>query len=412
MSSIKIGNTHILEVSLGKSKSQYYENSVEIMKGLPNYKYELGIHKVFINDIKEFIDHKESIDYLINKTVNWRSCNITMFGEILNSTYYANLLEKYAGAYWELFKQDSHISYEQLPLPFVHYPNNGAFLGFSEDIDSEIYFCECQKEAIHNYVSLRSVPSNIKFEGPRAYPLGEEAFPPDISEYSQYWSSNTIDYIKFKKDICFRCNNTIPERNFCGNGVFMNKYGWYVKAEYYRLGIDTYRHTVLPNHCQHSIYTQMKSYYDELNSKHATIFDNDFSLPSKPSHEREIENYVREQFGYKHIGEGWISEGILYDIIKRLYPKEDIIRHHRPTWLDRLELDIFLPNKKLAFEYQGIQHYQPIKHWGGEEQLKVRIEHDLRKKRLCKERGITLICIDYDEPLTEQYIKNRIRTKE
>ncbi len=410
MSSIKIGKTHILEISLGKSKSPFYQNSTELMKGLPNYTFKNGIHRILVNNIKEFLYHKNTIVYLINKTINWKSCSITIFGEKINTPYYADLLEKFSGAYWELFKHDSIISYENLPLSFVHYPSNGAFFGFSEDIDSEIYFCECQKDAIYNYIALRQLPSNIKYEGPRSYPLGAEAFPLDISERSQYWGNNlVVDFLKFKKNICFRCNNVIPEKDFGRNGIFMNKYGWYVKEEYYRLGIDTYRHTVLPNHCQHSIYTQMKNYYEELNSKHFTIFDTDFSLPSQPPHEREIENFVREKFGYKHIGEGWISEGILYDIVKNIYPNEEIIRHHRPLWLDRLELDIFLPNKKLAFEYQGIQHYQPIEHWGGEEQFKIRVEHDSRKKRLCKEHDITLVCIDYDEPLNEQYVKHKIK---
>ena len=46
-----------------------------------------------------------------------------------------------------------------------------------------------------------------------------------------------------------------------------------------------------------------------------------------------------------------------------------ILRHYRPDWLDRLELDIYIPSLKLAFEYQGQQHFHPLHVWGGEKAL-------------------------------------------
>ena len=88
-----------------------------------------------------------------------------------------------------------------------------------------------------------------------------------------------------------------------------------------------------------------------------------------------------------------------------------IIRHHRPNWLDRLELDIFLPDLKLAFEYQGQQHFHAIKAWGGEKALKDLQERDKKKAHLCHQNGITLITIDYTEPLTDEYLRHVISQK-
>ena len=50
----------------------------------------------------------------------------------------------------------------------------------------------------------------------------------------------------------------------------------------------------------------------------------------------------------------------------------------------------------------------PIKHWGGEKQLKKQKEHDSRKARICREKGVTLLTVDFDEPLTEIHIRERL----
>jgi hypothetical protein len=55
------------------------------------------------------------------------------------------------------------------------------------------------------------------------------------------------------------------------------------------------------------------------------------------------------------------------------------------------ELDIYIPNMKLAFELNGLFHYEPI---FGESKLEQIQNNDKRKFQACLERGIELCIID------------------
>jgi hypothetical protein len=57
-----------------------------------------------------------------------------------------------------------------------------------------------------------------------------------------------------------------------------------------------------------------------------------------------------------------------------------------------VELDIYLPQIKLAFEYQGEQHFYDIHFLGSKWSQQQR---DNEKKQLCIENGITLIEVPY-----------------
>ncbi len=88
---------------------------------------------------------------------------------------------------------------------------------------------------------------------------------------------------------------------------------------------------------------------------------------------------------------------------------EELKQHYRPEFLEFLELDVYIPELKLGFEYQGIQHFESIEHWGGESALKEVRVRDARKKSLCEKNGIRLIYCFYYEDLTKTLIKNKIK---
>ena len=72
-----------------------------------------------------------------------------------------------------------------------------------------------------------------------------------------------------------------------------------------------------------------------------------------------------------------------------LYPNIEIHFNRKDTI--NSELDIYIPSLKLAFELNGIYHYEPIH---SAEQLSKIQNNDKRKFQACLERGIELCIID------------------
>ena len=72
-----------------------------------------------------------------------------------------------------------------------------------------------------------------------------------------------------------------------------------------------------------------------------------------------------------------------------LYPKLEI--HYNRKDAINSELDIFIPFLKLAFELNGVFHYEPIY---GQEKLAQIQNNDHRKFQACLEKGIELCVID------------------
>lgn len=106
----------------------------------------------------------------------------------------------------------------------------------------------------------------------------------------------------------------------------------------------------------------------------------------------------------------WVHEKALLNIVESLFPDCTVLYHYRASWLENLELDIYIKDFKIGIEYQGIQHYEVVNHWGGTEGLEKRKFNDLKKKRLCEEQGVTLVYFDYTEPITTTYVRKKIGT--
>lgn len=62
-----------------------------------------------------------------------------------------------------------------------------------------------------------------------------------------------------------------------------------------------------------------------------------------------------------------------------------------------LPFDFYLPDYNILIEYQGVQHYEVIKRFGGLEGFKLREKHDQIKCKYCLLNNITLIIIPYWE---------------
>jgi hypothetical protein len=88
-----------------------------------------------------------------------------------------------------------------------------------------------------------------------------------------------------------------------------------------------------------------------------------------------------------------------------LYPTLDILYSDKTTI--NSELDIYIPSLRLAFELNGIFHYEPIY---GEDKLTQITNNDNRKFQACLEQAIQLCIIDtsgqkyFKESTSQKYL--------
>jgi len=82
--------------------------------------------------------------------------------------------------------------------------------------------------------------------------------------------------------------------------------------------------------------------------------------------------------------ENWIEEQLT-----KLYPNLQVLYNDKKAISS--ELDIYIPSLKLAFELNGIYHYEPIH---GKNKLASVQNNDSRKFQACLEQGIELCIID------------------
>ena len=105
----------------------------------------------------------------------------------------------------------------------------------------------------------------------------------------------------------------------------------------------------------------------------------------------------------------WVREEELYGVVRRLFPNEIVRRETSPKWLGRQRLDIYLPRVGLAIEHQGEQHYRPIEGFGGDHAFALTRERDERKRALCEENSVGVVDMRFDEALTVDNVRRRLR---
>jgi hypothetical protein len=94
-------------------------------------------------------------------------------------------------------------------------------------------------------------------------------------------------------------------------------------------------------------------------------------------------------------------------------PQINIIKNARKKAVPELkgyELDIYLPEYRLALEYNGIQHYEYNDrfHKNGIKDFIHQVMKDKIKYRLCVENGITLIRVKYTIKNIRQYVYDKL----
>jgi hypothetical protein len=124
---------------------------------------------------------------------------------------------------------------------------------------------------------------------------------------------------------------------------------------------------------------------------------------------RDAENKVRDILRIPRVGEGWVSETQLFNLVKLLFSDYEVIREARLDWLGSQRLDFFIPTLSLAIEYQGEQHFRPVERFGGEAGFQGAQLRDRRKRKLCKENGVKLVYFTYAQELSVERVEQRLR---
>lgn len=134
----------------------------------------------------------------------------------------------------------------------------------------------------------------------------------------------------------------------------------------------------------------------------------DYSFSLSPSAQklcvefmREAENTFREERDIPRVGEGWVAETALFYEVRDAFPNETVIQHGRPKWLARQHLDIFMPDRGVAVEYQGEQHDRPVDFFGGEEAFRKNVERDRKKLAKCKLNDVRVVYVREGYELAE-----------
>lgn len=76
--------------------------------------------------------------------------------------------------------------------------------------------------------------------------------------------------------------------------------------------------------------------------------------------------------------------------------------------LGRQSMDVYIPSISVGTEYQGIQHYEPVEHFGGKHAYLHRVELDNQKRELCAANHVKLLEWKYDSPLTKNSLNKKI----
>lgn len=76
----------------------------------------------------------------------------------------------------------------------------------------------------------------------------------------------------------------------------------------------------------------------------------------------------------------------------------------------QLYFDFYLPDYNLCIEYDGLQHFKPIKHFGGDENFYLIKKRDKIKNKFCDKHNIELLRISYKDnviKILEDWIKEQ-----
>ena len=111
---------------------------------------------------------------------------------------------------------------------------------------------------------------------------------------------------------------------------------------------------------------------------------------------------VRKTSGLPPRGEGWLAESQMLRLLSQKFSPHEVLSQYSPEWLQGLRFDAYIPDFKLAIEYQGEQHYKPVAVFGGEAGFSQTVKRDQLKRALAAQNTVTLEYISYEQDIDQE----------
>lgn len=403
-------------------KQEKYNDAVQIYyKKLGNKKYDmLQPELVYLKRLGNI--HLTGRDILYYKTKESRSRLINN-----NLEEYCDLIDKVLEEYKEnRIKLPMEIIMENIPLyeklfidesKIVQYDENKLVKHYKLPEEKDLVFTREERpegRLFDRYFNLAKQCNVFNIIEKKIRNVWIKESPKKIKKkiFSKGYKLLYIDYYAKKNSV----NNEIPSTYF----IKTNKEGFFTEKEMIQAKIN-FDYTLKLDYTG-NIFSSDKVKYFEVDILYWSIKDVYHSKRKSAANRiyignpfrklvnkilRNAENMLREQHGLPKIGEGWISEMEMYNLIKNKF--KDAIHHASPNWLKPQHFDVYVPSEGIAFEYQGKQHFEPVDFFGGKESFENMKQLDIRKKKKCKKNKILLIEWFYDEEISELILHDKLK---
>ena len=116
--------------------------------------------------------------------------------------------------------------------------------------------------------------------------------------------------------------------------------------------------------------------------------------------QRAAENALREDIGLPQVGQGWVGETRLFVELRNALDTE-VVQHGVPDGFGQQHFDVWIPAWRVGVEYQGLQHFEPVEFFGGEEAFKQTIERDRQKQSKAERLDIEIVYVQAGYELDE-----------
>jgi len=115
-----------------------------------------------------------------------------------------------------------------------------------------------------------------------------------------------------------------------------------------------------------------------------------------------VEDFVRRVLGLPQRGERLLKQREVFALLQKGFAPLEVLHEASPPFLAGLRYDVYIPELRLAVEYQGEQHFRPIEAFGGKEGFLRTVERDRLKAQLSKINGVRVEYIRYDEDIVQR----------